>query len=237
MLFAVGLFAQDSPLIPSTEAISAKFNLGKTRIEAKTHEFWDKENMGLFAGVCGGRMLDYASTRHMRSQGRDEVLLSNGWWITAHSLQESSWRGRPLPSACRTFSITPTTTLWNVGLPLPTSEWAWAGRSTTMPYNLYTSLSSNLSTQPNRLVIRGMDARAWREGGRRVLSESGGSLPLRSQPSAAGGRTRFARAFATGRGERRENLLGPAPSALRAIGQSGAFALRLRTSFSKTCPQ
>jgi hypothetical protein len=77
VLFAAGLFAQDSPLIPSTEAISAKFNLGKTRIEAKTHEFWDKENMGLFAGVCGGRMLDYASTRHMRSQGRDELLLSN----------------------------------------------------------------------------------------------------------------------------------------------------------------
>jgi hypothetical protein len=77
LIGTAGLFAQDSPLIPSAEATSAKFNFGKIRIEAKTHEFWDKENMALFAGVCGGRMLDYASTRHMRSQGDDELLLSN----------------------------------------------------------------------------------------------------------------------------------------------------------------
>jgi hypothetical protein len=71
------LFAQDSPSIPSTEATSARFNLSKTRIEGKTHEFWDKENIDLFAGVCGARMLDYASTRYMRGEERDEVLLSN----------------------------------------------------------------------------------------------------------------------------------------------------------------
>ena len=31
----------------------------------------------LFAGVGGARMLDYASTRHLRDQGNDEWLLTN----------------------------------------------------------------------------------------------------------------------------------------------------------------
>ena len=41
------------------------------------HKFWDKENDLLFAGVGAARMLDYASTRHFRDQGNNEVLLTN----------------------------------------------------------------------------------------------------------------------------------------------------------------
>ena len=75
---AVGLFAQDSPSTPSAEPTPAKFNpSGKSKIEAQTHRFWDGENVSLFAGVCGTRMLDYASTRHIRNVGRNEWLLSN----------------------------------------------------------------------------------------------------------------------------------------------------------------
>ena len=79
-LGAAGLFAQDSPSARPTESTPAKLNLsGSGTIEAQPHKFWDKENTGLFTGVCGARMLDYASTRHMRNQGRSEVLLSN--WV------------------------------------------------------------------------------------------------------------------------------------------------------------
>lgn len=42
-----------------------------------THRFWDKENDLLFAGVAASRMLDYASTRHFRDLGDNEVLLTN----------------------------------------------------------------------------------------------------------------------------------------------------------------
>ena len=78
-LSAVGLFAQDSPSSPFADPVSTKFNPGTTKIEAQTHRFWDGENIALFTEVAGARMLDYASTRHMRSLGRDEILLSN--WV------------------------------------------------------------------------------------------------------------------------------------------------------------
>jgi hypothetical protein len=78
LISAVELFAQDSVPTSSTELTPARFNpSGKTKTEAQTHKFWDKENIGLFAGVCGARMLDYASTRRVRDRGRNEWLLSN----------------------------------------------------------------------------------------------------------------------------------------------------------------
>ena len=77
LISTVRLFGQDGRSAPSTECISANFNAGITKIEAPTHKFWDKENVGLFAGVYGARMLDYASTRHMRDERHNEVLLSN----------------------------------------------------------------------------------------------------------------------------------------------------------------
>ena len=41
------------------------------------HNFWDKENDLLFAGVAGARTLDYFSTLNMRRRGRQEILLTN----------------------------------------------------------------------------------------------------------------------------------------------------------------
>lgn len=41
------------------------------------HPFWDRENVELFAGVAAVRALDYASTRHFRARGANEILLSN----------------------------------------------------------------------------------------------------------------------------------------------------------------
>jgi hypothetical protein len=48
-----------------------------SKAEAPSHRFWDRENAWLFAGVGAARMLDYASTRHMRSLGVNEWLLTN----------------------------------------------------------------------------------------------------------------------------------------------------------------
>lgn len=41
------------------------------------HAFWDRTNLGLFAGVAAVRAMDFASTRHFRARGANEILLSN----------------------------------------------------------------------------------------------------------------------------------------------------------------
>jgi hypothetical protein len=41
------------------------------------HNFWDRENDWLFAGVGAGRALDYASTLNLRRRGINEVFLTN----------------------------------------------------------------------------------------------------------------------------------------------------------------
>lgn len=66
-----GLLAQDNPGTPPAKPAA------KSKTQAQPHKFWDEENIGLFAGVGGARMLDYASTRHLRNQGNQEWLLSN----------------------------------------------------------------------------------------------------------------------------------------------------------------
>jgi hypothetical protein len=43
----------------------------------RSHPFWDKDNILLFAGVGAGRALDYVSTRHFRDRGVNEWLLTN----------------------------------------------------------------------------------------------------------------------------------------------------------------
>jgi hypothetical protein len=45
--------------------------------DAHQHNFWDKENDLLFAGVAGARTLDYFSTLNMRRRGRQEIFLTN----------------------------------------------------------------------------------------------------------------------------------------------------------------
>ena len=41
------------------------------------HQFWDKKNAWLFAGVGAARALDYSSTLNMRRRGRQEIFLTN----------------------------------------------------------------------------------------------------------------------------------------------------------------
>ena len=43
----------------------------------EAHQFWDKDNDWLFAGVAASRTLDYFSTLNMRRRGRQEILLTN----------------------------------------------------------------------------------------------------------------------------------------------------------------
>jgi len=70
------VLAQDNPVTPTvtsaTDQPAAPSNAPKP-----PHKFWDTENICLFAGVGGARMMDYASTRHLRDQGNNEWLLSN----------------------------------------------------------------------------------------------------------------------------------------------------------------
>ncbi len=47
------------------------------RLATKTHRFFDRTNLMLFAGVAAVRTLDYTSTQHFRRLGNKEVLLTN----------------------------------------------------------------------------------------------------------------------------------------------------------------
>lgn len=69
-----GLWAQDNPAPPVTTAAKGK---PPAKTQAAVHKFWDTENLCLFAGVGGARMFDYASTRHLRDQGNNEIFLTN----------------------------------------------------------------------------------------------------------------------------------------------------------------
>ena len=68
--------------LPAQEPTSAAKPAVKTSVQPPKpdpapHRFWDARNGALFAGVAGARAFDYASTRHFRSKGVDEVLLTN----------------------------------------------------------------------------------------------------------------------------------------------------------------
>ncbi len=49
----------------------------KAQHASDEHNFWDKENDWLFAGVAAARTLDYFSTLNMRRRGRQEILLTD----------------------------------------------------------------------------------------------------------------------------------------------------------------
>jgi hypothetical protein len=71
-----GLFAQDNQGTPTAAPATAKAP-AKSKTQTQPHKFWDTENIYLFTGVGATRMLDYASTRHLRNNGDQEWLLSN----------------------------------------------------------------------------------------------------------------------------------------------------------------
>ena len=71
-----GLFAQEDPGTPTATPAKAKPPVN-SKTPSPTHKFWDTENICLFSGVAAARMLDYASTRHLRDQGDNEGLLTN----------------------------------------------------------------------------------------------------------------------------------------------------------------
>ena len=69
-------FPQDHPATPAPSSTAEK-PASQPKPLAQAHKFWDTENICLFAGVGAVRMLDYASTRHLRDQGDNEWLLTN----------------------------------------------------------------------------------------------------------------------------------------------------------------
>lgn len=69
--------AQDAPPSGPVEA-AAPTETKPISLETPEHRFWGRKNAGLFAGVAGGRALDYASSRYFRGKRINERLLSNG---------------------------------------------------------------------------------------------------------------------------------------------------------------
>jgi hypothetical protein len=75
----------NAPSAPQPAGSVAPADQGKTAELATTgnppapgvHNFWDRENDWLFAGVGVGRALDYASTLNLRRRGINEVFLTN----------------------------------------------------------------------------------------------------------------------------------------------------------------
>ena len=68
--------AQDTPTASRAQTATPPVKTSP-RTETTPHRFWDWQNDLLFTGVGAARMLDYASTRHFRTQGNHEVLLTD----------------------------------------------------------------------------------------------------------------------------------------------------------------
>jgi hypothetical protein len=49
--------------------------LAVTPLPPPAHQFWDRKNAWLFAGIGVMRTLDYTSTLNMQARGREEILL------------------------------------------------------------------------------------------------------------------------------------------------------------------
>jgi hypothetical protein len=73
---SLALHAQDAP-DKSPDKMGSETTRSSSKTTVAPHHFWDWQNDCLFAGVGAARMLDYASTRHFRDQGNNEVLLTN----------------------------------------------------------------------------------------------------------------------------------------------------------------
>ena len=69
------LLAQGNAQGAKTETTQATFPEAPSKAKLPAHNFWDKENDWLFAGVAVSRALDYTSTRNMLARGREELLI------------------------------------------------------------------------------------------------------------------------------------------------------------------
>jgi len=74
--------AQEPRAGDSAAGLSAGTESPRAKAEIETvkkdeHQFWDRTNAWLFAGVGAARTLDYFSTLNMRRRGRQEILLTN----------------------------------------------------------------------------------------------------------------------------------------------------------------
>jgi hypothetical protein len=63
--------------VPTDQKKTAEPAKAGTPPAPDVHNFWDRENDLLFAGVGAGRALDYASTLNLRRRGINEVFLTN----------------------------------------------------------------------------------------------------------------------------------------------------------------
>ncbi len=70
------LQAQEHSPAPAAPAATAQASASSKGV-VQPHKFWDRENILLFTGVGAARMLDYASTRYLRDEGNNELLLTN----------------------------------------------------------------------------------------------------------------------------------------------------------------
>jgi hypothetical protein len=62
---------------PTDQKKTGKSVTAASLLAPGVHNFWDRENDWLFAGVGAGRALDYASTLNLRRRGINEVFLTN----------------------------------------------------------------------------------------------------------------------------------------------------------------
>ena len=76
LTFSSVLCAEENPAATTPKPPAARA-ASSSKPLAAPHRFWDRENIALFAGVTGARMMDYASTRHLRDNGNNEWLLTN----------------------------------------------------------------------------------------------------------------------------------------------------------------
>ena len=76
LMMATGIGAQDSSPNGLGKKPDELRQPVRARSEPASHQFWDKTNLALFAGVGVSRALDYTSTGYFRARHIEEGLLT-----------------------------------------------------------------------------------------------------------------------------------------------------------------
>jgi hypothetical protein len=77
MVMTAALGAQEAGATLPARRTAAQTVQAPPPRRGQPHHFWERTNLGLFAGVGAVRVLDFTSTQHFRAQGVHEVLLSD----------------------------------------------------------------------------------------------------------------------------------------------------------------